>query len=299
MTYVELPPEDQLRLMYTCCHPALSLEAQVELTLHTLAGLSTAEIAKAFLVDEHEMAERLALARHTVQNAKPLPDNADRTQAVLTVLYLLFNEGYSATRTGLADEAIRLARVVARPGAPEAIGLLALMLLHHARRDTRLSPSGDLVTLDEQDRTRWNHEEIAEGLRLIAAAEMHEEPGPFQIQAEIAACHATAAHPDDTDWVTIANLYGKLTELAPSPVVELNRAVAIGMADGPGAGLALVNKLMDQLSEYHLLHATKADFLRRLGRKLDAAESYAQALAMTSNPAERRYLIRRLRETSG
>ncbi|ONI84448.1 hypothetical protein ALI144C_14925 [Actinosynnema sp. ALI-1.44] len=298
MTYVELPPEDQLRLMYTCCHPALSLEAQVELTLHTLAGLSTAEIARAFLVDEHEMAERLAIARRTVKNAEPLPDN-DRTHAVLTVLYLLFNEGYTATRTGLADEAIKLARVVARSGAPEAVGLLALMLLHHARRETRLTQDGDLVTLEDQDRSRWNHGEIAEGNRLLATAESYGRPGPYQIQAAIAACHATATSAETTDWVTIARLYGKLLDLAPSPVVELNRAVAVGMAYGPGAGLALVDKVMDQLGDYHLGHATKADFLRRLGRKPEAAESYAQALALTSNPAERRYLARRLRETSG
>nr|CEL21844.1 RNA polymerase sigma-70 factor, ECF subfamily [Kibdelosporangium sp. MJ126-NF4]CTQ92623.1 RNA polymerase sigma-70 factor, ECF subfamily [Kibdelosporangium sp. MJ126-NF4] len=297
MTYVELPPEDQLRLMYTCCHPALPVEAQVALTLHTVAGLSTAEIARAFLVEEYEMAERLAHARLMVKNAEPSPDT-DRTHAVLTVLYLLFNEGYSSARTTLAGEAIRLARVIARPGAPEAIGLLALMLLHHARRDTRLTPSGDLVTLEEQDRSRWDHGDITEGVRLLAAAEMHEEPGPFQIQAAIAACHATATHADDTDWPEIASLYGKLMLVAPSPVVELNRAVAIGMADGPAAGLVLVNALIDRLNDYHLVHATKADFLRRLGRGLDAAESYAQALALTANPAERRYLIRRLRETS-
>ncbi|RSM76752.1 RNA polymerase subunit sigma-24 [Kibdelosporangium aridum] len=298
MTYVQLPPEDQLRLMYTCCHPALSLEAQIALTLHTLAGLSTAEIARAFLVDEHDMAERLAVARRTAKDDREFSEH-ERTPAVLTVLYLLFNEGYSASRSNLADEAIRLARVIAKPGRPEALGLLALMLLHHARRDARLTPEGDLVTLDEQDRTQWNRGEIAEGLQVLDAAQKHEQPGPYQIQAAIAACHVTAPSASDTDWLRIAELYGLLMRLTPSPVVELNRAVAIGMADGPGAGLALVEPLTASLGGYHLLHATRADFLRRLGRRAEAVEAYTQALALTNSAAEKRYLTRRLRETGG
>ncbi|CAM4110093.1 DUF6596 domain-containing protein [Kibdelosporangium persicum] len=298
MTYVELSPEDQLRLMYTCCHPALSLEAQVALTLHTLAGLSAAEIARAFLVGEQDMTERLDLARRTAWNAEDVPGH-DRTPAVLTVLYLLFNEGYSASRRKLADEAIRLARVIARSDLPEAIGLLALMLLQHSRRDARVSADGDLVTLDAQDRSLWHRENIAEGLRLLDAADKHGRPGPYQVQAAIAACHATARRAEDTDWPRIAGLYGTLMRLTPSPVIELNRAVAIGMADGPAAGLVLVDALADRLDGYHLMHATRADFLRRLGRRTEAAEAYAQALALASTAPERRYLVRRLRETGG
>lgn len=295
MENAELTPEDQLRLMYTCCHPALPLEAQVALTLHTLAGLSTAEIARAFLVAEPEMASRLAAARRTTKGES---SEHDRTPAVLTVLYLLFNEGYSASRPGLADEAIRLARVVAGSDQPEALGLLALMLLHHARRGARLTPGGDLVTLDEQDRSQWNGEEIAEGLRVLAAASRYSEPGPYQVQAAIAACHAIAPSASDTDWLKIAELYGLLMRLTPSPVVELNRAVAVGMADGPGAGLPLVEALTGRLGGYHLLHATRADFLRRLGRRDEAAEAYTQALALTTNDADRRYLGRRLKEVN-
>lgn len=294
MTYVQLPPEDQLRLMYTCCHPALSLEAQVALTLHTLAGLTTAEIARAFLVAEQDMAEHLAAARRIVRDSGETVDH-DRTPAVLTVLYLLFNEGYSSTRHNLADEAIRLARVVAGPGHPEAAGLLALMLLHDARRETRLSPTGDLVTLDEQDRSRWDQDKIAEGVRWLTES----QDGPYQVQAAIAACHATAASTEDTDWVRIAQLYGVLVRLTPSPVVELNRAVAIGMADGPAAGLVLVDAVAGQLDQFHLLHATRADLLRRLGRMSEAVTAYEQALVLAPTEAERRYLRKRLRETGG
>lgn len=307
--------DDRLRLIYTCCHPALSLEARVALTLRTLAGLTTAEIARAFLVPEGTMSKRLVRAKQKIRNAGipyrvPAVDQLpERTTAVLGVLYLLFTEGYSATagadliREELCAEAIRLARVLARlmPGEPEAGGLLALMLLHDARRGTRVDDAGDLVTLEHQDRTRWDTEEIAEGVELLDVALRHGRPGPYQLQAAIAACHATAADPADTDWAQIAVLYGRLTEFVPSPVVELNRAVAVGMADGPSVGLALVERIeaKGELSGYHLLPATRADLLRRLGRDDEAANAYREALALAATDAERRYLSRRLTETTG
>ena len=298
-------PDDRLRLMFTCCHPALAIEARVALTLRTLAGLSTAEIARAFLVPETTMSKRLTRAKQKIQHAgipyrvPPAHLLPQRTPAVLAVLYLLFNEGYSdVVRSNLTGEAIRLARLLVHlmPDEPEATGLLALMLMHDARRDTRLSPDGALVTLDDQDRTRWDHAQIAEGVALLDAALLRNEPGPYQIQAAIAACHATARTAPDTDWPQIAALYAQLPQ---TPVVALNRAVAIGMADGPAVGLRLVDALTaDPLTTYHLLPATRADFLRRLGRRTEATAAYREALTLATTDAERRYLEKRLREVS-
>jgi RNA polymerase sigma-70 factor (ECF subfamily) len=308
-------PDDRLRLMFTCCHPALSLEARVALTLRTLAGLTTTEIARAFLASEPTMAKRLVRAKQKIQNAgipyrvPPAHLLPERTPGVLGVLYLLFNEGYSATagadlvRQNLSAEAIRLARVLARlmPDEPEAAGLLALMLLHDARRSARVDACGDLVTLEDQDRGRWDAAEISEGVSLLEHALRRGRPGPYQIQAAIAACHATAPTADRTDWPQIAALYGQLAQFLPTPVVELNYAVAVGMARGPAAGLPLVEALeaSGKLAGYHLLPATRADFLRRLGRLPEAAAAYAEALELTSTDAERRYLTRRLAETGG
>jgi RNA polymerase sigma-70 factor (ECF subfamily) len=308
-------PDDRLRLMFTCCHPALSLEARVALTLRTLAGLTTAEIARAFLASEPTMAKRLVRAKQKIQHAgipyrvPPAHLLPERTPGVLGVLYLLFNEGYSATtgsdlvRQNLSAEAIRLARVLARlmPDEPETSGLLALMLLHDARRSARLDAHGDLVTLEDQDRSLWNAAVIGEGVATLEAALRRRRPGPYQVQAAIAACHATAPSADRTDWAQIAALYEQLLQFLPTPVVELNRAVAVGMAFGPADGLALVEELevSGQLAGYHLLPATRADFLRRLGRGPEAAAAYAEALELVSTDAERRYLSRRLAEVSG
>jgi RNA polymerase sigma-70 factor (ECF subfamily) len=305
-------PDDRLRLMFTCCHPALPLDARVALTLRTLAGLTTVEIARAFLVPEPAMAQRLVRAKRKIRNANipyrvpPAHLLAERTVAVLGVLYLLFNEGYSAsggpdlTRQPLTAEAIRLARVLVElmPVEPEARGLLALMLLQDSRRGTRVDPAGDVVTLEHQDRTAWDREEIDEGLRLLDATLVEGRPGPYQIQAAIAGCHALAAEPADTDWAQIAGLYAELVRLTPSPVVELNRAVAVAMADGPLAGLQLVEELAGSgaLAGYHLLPATRADLLRRLGRMTDATGAYREALALAPTEVERRYLTRRLAE---
>ena len=308
-------PDDRLRLMFTCCHPALALEARVALTLRTLAGLTTVEIARAFLASEPTMAKRLVRAKQKIQHAgipyrvPPQHLLPERTPGVLGVLYLLFNEGYSATaganlvRQNLSAEAIRLARVLARlmPDEPEAAGLLALMLLHDARRAARLDTRGDLVTLEDQDRWVWDAAEISEGVSLLEGALRRGRPGPYQIQAAIAACHATATTADRTDWPQIAARYERLLEFLPTAVVELNHAVAVGMARGPLAGLELVEALeaSGQLAGYHLLPATRADFLRRLGRAAEAAVAYAEALELASTDAERRYLTRRLAETSG
>jgi RNA polymerase sigma-70 factor (ECF subfamily) len=306
-------PDDRLRLMFTCCHPALALEARVALTLRTLAGLTTAEIARAFLTSEPTMAKRLVRAKQKIQNAgipyrvPPAHLLPERTPGVLGVLYLLFNEGYSATagadlvRQNLSAEAIRLARVLATlmPDEAEAAGLLALMLLHDARRAARLDARGDLVTLEDQDRGQWDAAEIAEGVSLLHGALRRGQPGPYQVQAAIAACHATAATAPDTDWAQIAGLYEQLARFLPTPVVELNHAVAVGMAQGPAAGLPLVAALeaSGELSGYHLLPAVRADFLRRLGRLPEAAEAYREALDLASTDAERRFLRRRLAET--
>ncbi|MGA6161185.1 RNA polymerase sigma factor [Amycolatopsis magusensis] len=307
-------PDDRLRLIFTCCHPALPFEARVALTLRTLAGLSTAEIGRAFLVPEATMSQRLVRAKRKIRHAGipyrvPPPHLLpSRTNAVLGVLYLLFNEGYSASagaelvRRNLSAEAIRLTRVLAglMPDEPEALGLLALMLLHDARRETRLDEAGELVLLEDQDRSRWDAGAIEEGTRLLESALRRRQPGPYQLQAAIAACHATASKAEDTDWAQIAALYERLARVVPSPVVRLNQAVAVGMAEGPEAGLLLLDELADggQLAGYHLLPAARADLLRRLGRAGEAAVAYREALALAATDAERRYLAMRLAEVS-
>ena len=274
--------DDQLRLIFTCCHPALAQEAQVALTLRTLGGLTTAEIARAFLVPEPTMAQRLVRAKHKIRAAGipftvPDPDQmADRLDAVLSVIYLVFNEGYAATagdqlvRRDLCAEAIRLGRVLVGllPDEREARGLLGLMLLHDARRETRTDGDGELVLLADQDRSRWDHAQVAEGVAIVDEAFTGCGLGPYQLEAAIAVLHATAPSAEATDWTEITALYGVLSRISPSPVVELNRAVAVAMADGAGAGLARVEELArsGELDGTYLLHATRADLLRRLGR---------------------------------
>ena len=304
--------DDRLRLMFTCCHPALPIEAQVALTLRTLAGLTTAEIARAFLVPQETMAKRLARAKRKIADAgipyrvPPAHLLPDRLAAVLAVIYALFNEGYGASagaeliRTGLCGEAIRLARLLARlmPDEPEALGLLSLLLLHDARRLARMDAASDLVTLEEQDRSLWDTAVIAEACTILDAAVRRRHPGPYQLQAAIAACHASAPTAAATDWAEIAILYERLSQMVPTPVVALNRAVAVAMADGPAAGLLLVERLEQSgvLDGYYLLPATRADLLRRLGDKEHADVAYRRALELAPTDAERRYLTRRLTE---
>jgi RNA polymerase sigma-70 factor, ECF subfamily len=308
--------DDRLRLIFTCCHPALAQEAQIALTLRTLCGLETDEIARAFLVPATTMAQRLVRAKRKIRDAGipytvPETDEmSERLDAVLTVIYLVFNEGYAATRGGplvrtdLCAEAIRLGRLVRSLMAPqppaEATALVALMLLHDARRDARTNEAGDIVVLEEQDRRRWNQAQIAEALPLVEEA-FRGGPGPFALQAAIAAAHCQAARAEDTDWPGIVRLYDLLERVQPSPIVSLNRAVAVAMVDGPRPALALVDALAatNHLTNYHLLHAARADLLRRLGSRAEAAKSYRRALALVTNESERRFLERRLREVQG
>ena len=297
--------DDRLELIFTCCHPALPLEHQVALTLRTVSGLSTVEIARAFLVSEQTMSRRLVRAKQKIREAGipfrvPAPPSLQaRLTSVLGVLYLVFNQGYS-DRATLRREALELGRVLHRlmPAEPEAMGLLALMLLHEARSPGRRDDGGELIPLEEQDRTGWSADLIADGLRVLDEALLLRRAGPYQVQAAIAACHATAASFEATDWREIASLYELLAAMTPSPVVELNRAVAVAMADGPVAGLELLEPLDQALSGFYLLPATRADLLRRSSRFEEAGAAYREAMALAPGGAEQRYLGRRLAEVS-
>ena len=298
-------PDERLELMFTCCHPSLNLDAQVALTLRSLAGMTTAEIARAFLLPERTMGQRLFRAKQKIAHAaipfRVPPGHLlpERLPAVLHVLYLLFNEGYGdPAKSRLCQEAVRLARVLTAlmPDEPEAQGMLALMLLHDARRPARMDADGELVTLSEQDRSLWDQARIAEGTAILERALRRRRAGPFQIQAAIAACHATAPVAEQTDWPQIVGLYTELAAVAPGVVVDLNRAVAISMAEGPEAALPLIEAIAGtgRLDHYYLLHATRADLLRRLGRAAEAEASYRAALDLAPTEAERRFLRGRL-----
>lgn len=305
-------PDDRLRLIFTCCHPAINPDAQIALTLRTLGGLTTPEIARAFLLPEPTLAQRLVRAKRKIAEARipyevpPREKIPERLQAVQSVIYLIFNEGYAATtgdgliRRELCAEAIRLARTLCQllPGEPENLGLLALMLLHDSRRDARTDEQGRLIVLDEQDRSLWDKERIREGQRLVSRALGMRRPGPYQLQAAIAAVHSHAETAAETDWREIATLYRELLRISSSPVVALNYAVAVAMSEGLEAGLELVEQAGEsgELRDYHLFHAARADLLRRLGRKTDAASAYGQALRLATNGVEKEFLRRRLEE---
>ncbi len=301
--------DDRLRLIFTCCHPALPPDARIALTLREVCGLTTEEIARAFLTPPSTLAQRIVRAKAKIRDARipyQVPSSAelpDRLDTVLHVIYLVFNEGYAAssgeavTRPDLSDEAIRLGRLLIELlPEPEAMGLLALMLLHESRRAARISPEGDLILLEDQDRARWNREQIAEGQALVIRALSSRRFGPYTLQAAIAAVHAEAPDAAATDWNEIVGLYDALAQMEPSPVVTLNRAVAVAMRDGPAAGLALIDIILARgdLTDYHLAHAARADLCRRLGRTADARAAYDQALALAHQEPERRFLARRL-----
>jgi len=304
--------DDRLRLLFTCCHPALAVEAQVPLALRTLLGLTTAEIARAFLVSEETMAKRLVRAKNKIRDAAvpyrvpPAHQLPDRLVGVLAAIYGLFNEGYASSagteliRIDLCDEAIRLGNLLAQlmPDEPEALGLISLMIMHNARRQGRLDDAGELVTLEDQDRNLWDKPAIDEACFVLDRATRLRRSGPYQLMAAIGACHATAPTADNTDWVEIVTLYDELYRIAPAPVVALNRAVAIAMAEGPAAGLAIVEELehSGHLFNYYLLSATRADLLRRLGRTADATVAYERALQIAPTEAERQFLHRRIAE---